>query len=195
MTGLAIFISGSGTNMQRIATYFKHHAQISVNLIVCNNPEAGAIAKAKALDIPLLMIDRNSLKNTQKLIEELRKFEIDWLILAGFLWLIPQTLIKAFPSKIVNIHPALLPAYGGKGMYGENVHQAVIKNKEKFSGITIHFVNEQYDAGAIIFQQQLEIQPNDTPSSLADRIHQLEHKYYPEVIENLIQKKNITPQE
>jgi len=195
MTGLAIFVSGSGTNMQRIATYFKHHAQISVNLIVCNNPEAGAIAKAKALDIPLLIIDRNSLKNTQNLIEELRKFEIDWLILAGFLWLIPQTLIKAFPGKIVNIHPALLPAYGGKGMYGENVHQAVIKNKEKFSGITIHFVNEQYDAGAIIFQQQLEIQPNDTPSSLADRIHQLEHKHYPEVIENLIQKKNITPQE
>ncbi len=195
MTGLAIFVSGSGTNMQRIATYFKHHAQVNVNLVVCNNPEAGAIAKAKALDIPLLMIDRNSLKNTQKLIEELRIHEIDWLILAGFLWLIPQTLIKAFPSKIVNIHPALLPAYGGKGMYGENVHQAVIKNKEKFSGITIHFVNEQYDAGAIIFQQQLEIQPNDTPSSLAGRIHQLEHKHYPEVIENLIQKKIITPQE
>jgi len=195
MTGLAIFVSGSGTNMQRIATYFKHHAQVNVNLVVCNNPEAGAIAKAKALDIPLLMIDRNSLKNTQKLIEELRKHEIDWLILAGFLWLIPQALIKAFPSKIVNIHPALLPAYGGKGMYGEKVHQAVIKNGEKYSGITIHFVNEQYDAGAIIFQQQLEIQPNDTPSSLAGRIHQLEHKHYPEVIENLIQKKNITLQE
>ncbi|MDD3638010.1 MAG: formyltransferase family protein, partial [Bacteroidales bacterium] len=117
---------------------------------------------------------------------ELFKKQIDWIILAGFLWLIPKVLIQAYPNKIVNIHPALLPAYGGKGMYGEKVHQAVIQNGEKQSGITIHFVNEHYDAGAIIFQQQLELQADETPESLARRIHELEYKYYPEVIEKVV---------
>ncbi|HOI33441.1 MAG TPA: phosphoribosylglycinamide formyltransferase, partial [Bacteroidales bacterium] len=171
MTRLAIFVSGSGTNMERISTYFKDHSKIKVSIVVCNNPEAGAIARANLLDIPVLMIDKHSFKNPEILLEELYKNHINWIILAGFLWLIPKVFIQAFPNKIINIHPALLPAYGGKGMYGEKVHQAVIKNGEKQSGITIHFVNEQYDAGAIIFQQQLEIQSDETPSSLAQRIH------------------------
>jgi len=181
-----IFVSGSGTNMQRIANYFKNNPQIEVSLVVCNNPDAGAIARAESLGIPLMMIDKKSFKNPEPLTAELFKKQIDWIILAGFLWLIPKVLIQAYPNKIVNIHPALLPAYGGKGMYGEKVHQAVIQNGEKQSGITIHFVNEQYDAGAIIFQQQLELQADETPESLARRIHELEYKYYPEVIEKVV---------
>lgn len=186
MKKLAIFVSGSGTNMQRIANYFKNHPQIEVSLVVCNNPDAGAIARAESLGIPLMMIDKKSFKNPEPLTAELFKKQIDWIILAGFLWLIPKVLIQAYPNKIVNIHPALLPAYGGKGMYGEKVHQAVIQNGEKQSGITIHFVNEHYDAGAIIFQQQLELQADETPESLAQRIHELEYKYYPEVIEKVV---------
>lgn len=186
MKKLAIFVSGSGTNMQRIANYFKNHPQIEVSLVVCNNPDAGAIARAESLGIPLMMIDKKSFKNPESLTAELFKKQIDWIILAGFLWLIPKVLIQAYPNKIVNIHPALLPAYGGKGMYGEKVHQAVIQNGEKQSGITIHFVNEHYDAGAIIFQQQLELQADETSESLAQRIHELEYKYYPEVIEKVV---------
>jgi phosphoribosylglycinamide formyltransferase-1 len=186
MKKLAIFVSGSGTNMQRIANYFKNHPQIEMSLVVCNNPDAGAIARAESLGIPLMMIDKKSFKNPEPLTAELFKKQIDWIILAGFLWLIPKVLIQAYPNKIVNIHPALLPAYGGKGMYGEKVHQAVIQNGEKQSGITIHFVNEHYDAGAIIFQQQLELQADETPESLAQRIHELEYKYYPEVIEKVV---------
>jgi len=186
MKKLAIFVSGSGTNMQRIANYFKNHPQIEMSLVVCNNPDAGAIARAESLGIPLMMIDKKSFKNPEPLTAELFKKQIDWIILAGFLWLIPKVLIQAYPNKIVNIHPALLPAYGGKGMYGEKVHQAVIQNGEKQSGITFHFVNEQYDAGAIIFQQQLELQADETPESLARRIHELEYKYYPEVIEKVV---------
>lgn len=188
MKRLAIFVSGSGTNMQRIANYFSNHPDIEVSLVVCNNPDAGAIARAESLGIPLMMIDKNSFKDPVSLIEKLYKRQIDWIILAGFLWLIPKALIQAYPNKIVNIHPALLPAYGGKGMYGEKVHQAVIHNGEKQSGITIHFVNEQYDDGAIIFQQQLELQADETPESLARRIHELEYKHFPEVIAQLVLK-------
>ncbi len=188
MKRLAIFVSGSGTNMQNIAQYFNNHPAIDISLVVCNNPDAGAIARAKSLSIPLILIDRKNFKNPEALLDVLHKNQIDWIILAGFLWLIPQALIQAYPNKIINIHPALLPAYGGKGMFGEKVHQAVIKNKEKQSGITIHFVNEYYDAGTIIFQHQLEIQANESPSSLAQRIHELEYKYYPEVIAQLVQK-------
>jgi len=186
MKKLAIFVSGNGTNMQRIANYFKNHPQIEVNLVVCNNPAAGAIARAESLGIPLLMIDKKSFKNPEYLTDELFKKQIDWIILAGFLWLIPKAIIQAYPNRIINIHPALLPAYGGKGMYGEKVHQAVINNGEKQSGITIHFVNEHYDAGAIIFQQQLDLQANEKSESLAQRIHELEYKHYPEVIEKVV---------
>ncbi|MBG0781383.1 MAG: phosphoribosylglycinamide formyltransferase [Bacteroidales bacterium] len=188
MKRLAIFVSGSGTNMHRIANYFSNHPQIEISLVVCNNPNAGAIARAKSLGIPLLMINRKSFKNPKTLIDELYKKQIDWIILAGFLWLIPKALIQAYPNKIVNIHPALLPDYGGKGMYGEKVHQAVINNGEKKSGITIHFVNEHYDAGAVIFQQQLELHADETPESLARRIHELEYKHFPEVIAQLVLK-------
>ena len=186
MKKLAIFVSGSGTNMQRIANYFKNHPQIEMSLVVCNNPDAGAIARAESLGIPLMMIDKKSFKNPEPLTAELFKKQIDWIILAGFLWLIPKAIIQAYPNRIINIHPALLPAYGGKGMYGEKVHQAVINNGEKQSGITIHFVNEHYDAGAIIFQQQLDLQANEKSESLAQRIHELEYKHYPEVIEKVV---------
>ena len=188
MKQLAVFVSGSGTNMERIATYFAENQKANIALVVCNNAQAGAIERAKRLGIPLLLIDKTTMYQSDELVNQLRRLQIDLVVLAGFLWLIPQNLLDAFPNRIVNIHPALLPAYGGKGMYGEKVHQAVIAAKEQYSGITIHFVNEQYDAGAVIFQAKFELHPGETPDSLAQRIHHLEYANYPKVIETLLEK-------
>ncbi|MBU2465969.1 MAG: phosphoribosylglycinamide formyltransferase [Bacteroidetes bacterium] len=186
MKRLAIFVSGNGTNMERISSSFANHPQIKVALMLCNKAGAGAFGRAERLGIPGMLITKDQLGDGEHLVALLRERQIDWLILAGFLKLIPPSLLRAFPNRIINIHPALLPDYGGKGMYGEKVHQAVIANGEKFSGITIHYVNEQYDEGDIIFQHKLELQPGESPQSLAGRIHQLEYKYYPEVIERLV---------
>lgn len=186
MKRLAIFVSGSGTNMERIGQHFSQHPKIQASLVVCSDPRAAAISRAEKLGIETVVIDKNDFRQGDKLLKLLQEKQIDWLILAGFLWLIPAELVAAFPNRIVNIHPALLPAYGGKGMYGERVHQAVIQNQEKQSGITIHYVNNNYDEGNIVFQQSLTIATNETPESLAQRIHQLEHAFYPEVIEKLV---------
>lgn len=189
MKKLAIFASGTGSNAAKIIEYFSEPGkQIKISLIVCNNPNAGVLHIASKNFIPTLIINKELFFSDNAYLPQLKQYEIDYIVLAGFLWKIPNKLIAAYPNKIINIHPALLPKYGGKGMYGDNVHKAVIENKETQSGITIHFVNEQYDEGKIIFQTSCNIDKNDTAETLAKKIHVLEHKHYAEVIEQLISK-------
>ena len=185
MKRLAIFVSGGGTNLQRIAEYFAPNPDVEIVCVVSNSKEAYANQLAKNLGIPLIMIDRQKF-NDKAFSEELQKMNVDLIVLAGFLWLIPQHLIDAFPNKIINIHPALLPKYGGKGFYGHHVHEAVVAAHEKESGITIHYVNEKYDSGNIIFQAKVAISRNDTPDDVAAKIHVLEQMNFPVVIENLL---------
>ena len=183
---IAIFASGSGSNAQRIAEYFADKDLLEISAIYCNNPEAFVIERAKLLGIPSVIFSRDNFYNTNSILEDLKSREIDWIVLAGFLWLIPDNILKAFPQRIINIHPALLPAYGGKGMFGIKVHEAVIAAGEKQSGITIHHVNELYDEGDIIFQATCRIQPGDTPEILATKIHELEYEHFPVVIRKLV---------
>lgn len=183
---IGVFASGSGTNTEHIVHYFRSHNYIRVGLILCNKPHAGVIERAKKLDIPYCVFDREMFKDAGHMLGVLRDHDIDWIVLAGFLWLVPAYLVQAYPDKIVNIHPALLPKYGGKGMYGERVHQAVLENGEKETGITIHYVNNEYDRGEIIFQRSCDVLSGDTTEELAKRVHELEYKYYPEVIEQVI---------
>jgi len=188
MKNIAIFASGSGTNAQKIMERFASSTEIKVSLILVNNPEAGVIKRAEKFNVPVVVFNRNQFSNTDEVVSFLLENEIDLVVLAGFLWLVPQNMVKAFPNKIINIHPALLPNYGGKGMYGDRVHEAVIASGDKESGITIHFVNDKYDDGAIIAQFKCNISSTDTPDSLALNIHKLEHQHFPEVIENLLTK-------
>jgi phosphoribosylglycinamide formyltransferase 1 len=181
---LAIFASGAGSNARRIIEYFYHHPSIKVALVVCNKPGAGVIEIAAQNSVPLLMIDKERFFKGDAYLPELEK--IDLVVLAGFLWKIPSALVSAFPQKIINIHPALLPKYGGKGMYGQYVHQSVISAGEVESGITVHYVDEHYDNGDIIFQAGCPVVEADTPQSLAERIHTLEHLHYPKVIEEIL---------
>lgn len=183
---IAIFASGSGTNALNIYNYFKDNLSINVTTLVCNKPNAKVIERFQPFKIEVILIDKPHFEYPIELIEKLKAAKIDLIILAGFLWLIPTDLIKAFPNKIINLHPALLPKYGGKGMYGLNVHTAVLLNKEKEAGITIHYVNEVYDEGEIIFQATLKIDKNETPESLAKKIHQLEYAHFPLVIEEVL---------
>lgn len=187
---LAIFASGSGSNAEKIAEYFANHTDIEVSLILSNNPQAGVIARARRLHIPVVLFDRKTFYETHRIIEILQNEHIDLVILAGFMMLIPEAMVQAFLNKIVNIHPALLPKYGGKGMYGHFVHEAVVAAKESESGITIHFVNERYDEGGIIFQAACKVTPTDTPEEVARKVQVLEHQHYPEVIERL-SKQNL----
>lgn len=180
---LAIFASGSGTNAENIVNYFSNHEQINVSLIISNKPNAYVLQRAEKLNVPSKVFDRTAFSQPDFL-EELEN--IDYIILAGFLWLIPGYLIEAFPNKIINIHPALLPNYGGKGMYGSHVHEAVIKAGEKESGITIHLVNEEYDKGVHLFQAKCVVGEEDTPDTLAQKIHELEHTHFPKEIETYI---------
>lgn len=180
---MVVFASGSGSNMENIANYFNHNPTVEVSLVVCNNAKAGVLQRAERLGIPVEMIDRKSFYETDQLTQKLIHLGADLLVLAGFLWLLPPSLVQAFQQRIINIHPALLPKYGGKGMYGNKVHEAVVAAGEAFSGITIHYVNEHYDEGDILFQERIALNPNETPSSLAERIHELEYRCFPEVIE------------
>lgn len=184
MSNIAIFASGSGTNAEKMISYF-NSGNISVKLILTNNKEAFVIERAKKHNVSYYVFDREEFKSGG-VTQILKNNNIDLIVLAGFLWLIPEDLINSYPNKIINIHPALLPKYGGKGMYGDNVHKAVIKNKEKESGITIHYVNNEYDKGNIILQARCPVKQNDTPEILAQRIHKLEHEYFPKVIEDLL---------
>jgi phosphoribosylglycinamide formyltransferase-1 len=187
MNNIAIFASGSGTNAQRISEYFSAHPSIRVKLIFCNNPSAHVIRRAEALGIPCELFDRRTFSETGHIVSLLGKNDISLIVLAGFLWLIPPNLLKAYKGKIINIHPALLPKYGGRGMYGSHVHEAVIRSGDKESGISIHHVNEKYDDGSIIFQSRCPVLEGDSVETLAGRIHELEYRYYPEVIERLLE--------
>ena len=185
MQQIAIFASGTGSNAEKIIQHFDG-SDIAVALIVCNKPGAGVLYVAEKYKISTLVIEREKFLGGHGYLEDLKQKKIGFIVLAGFLWKIPDTLIKAYPNRIINIHPALLPKYGGKNMYGERVHQAVLKNKEKQSGITIHYVDEHYDNGDIIFQLSCPVLETDTTETLATRIHKLEHEYYPKVIGQVI---------
>lgn len=183
---IAIFASGAGSNAKKIIEHFSSHPLIKVELIVCNKPGVGVLEIAKSYNISTLLIEKERFFSDDAYVSELIKAQIKFIVLAGFLWKIPQALIDAYRNKIINIHPALLPKYGGKGMYGARVHEAVIDAKEKESGITIHYVDEHYDHGDVIFQAQCDVYADDTADNLAERIHKLEHKHYPTVIEKCI---------
>jgi formyltetrahydrofolate-dependent phosphoribosylglycinamide formyltransferase len=188
-TKIAIFASGAGSNAKKIIEYFKNSSSVRVALIVCNKPGAGVLSIAANENIPTILIEKDRFFYGDAYIDELNKYKIDFIVLAGFLWKVPPNLIMAYRNKIINIHPALLPSYGGKGMYGNKVHEAVITAKEKESGISIHFVDDIYDHGTTIFQATCPVLETDTADSLAQRIHQLEHQYYPKVIEQLLNSK------
>ncbi len=185
MLRIAIFASGNGTNAENIISYFQNSNLARVVLVLSNNKNAKVLKRAKHLNVSVLYFSRNELYASSKLITLLQN-QADLLVLAGFMLRIPAVLIQEFPNKIINIHPALLPKYGGKGMYGMHVHNAVKENNEKETGISIHYVNEKYDEGAIIFQKKVPISPTDSPEQIATKIHKLEYKYFPIVIENLL---------
>ena len=181
---IAIFASGSGSNAQNIIEYFADNKNIIVDSVWTNNPSAYVLERAKKCGIDSFIFSREEFKSTLFVVQKLKNRNINLIVLAGFLWLIPSNLIQNF--RIINIHPALLPKYGGKGMYGMNVHQAVVENKEIESGISIHFVNEKYDEGEIIFQAVCPVLPSDSPEDVAEKVHQLEYKHFPEVIEKVL---------
>ena len=186
MKNIAIFASGNGTNAEQIARHFKDNNDVTVKLILTNNPGAGVLKRAERLNIPTLIFNRDTFYNKSDVGDVLRSNKIDLVVLAGFMWLVPANILNEFENRIVNIHPALLPKYGGKGMYGHHVHKAVLAAKEKESGITIHYVNEKYDEGQIIFQAMVTIDEHDTPDTLAKKIHKLEYEHYPRVIEEVL---------
>ena len=185
MKHIVILASGTGTNAENIIKYFKNSSLISVTYVLSNKKEAKVLEKATRLGVANGYFDKNSFINTNKVFSILKE-RADYIILAGFLWKIPLKIIEVFPNKIINIHPALLPKYGGKGMYGMHVHNAVVKNREKESGITIHYVNKNYDEGAIIFQKSVEVLVCDTAKDVAKKIHVLEQENFPKVIEKVI---------
>ena len=182
---VAILASGSGTNAENIVNYFKDHPHIRIKSIWSNKKDAFVLKRAKKLNLPAHTFSGNEMENGQ-LLESLSVQSIHYLVLAGFLLKIPDHLTQAFPDRIINIHPALLPRYGGKGMYGDHVHESVLRQKDSQSGITIHLVNENYDEGRILFQAMCEVRSDDTVRSLANRIHELEYTYYPKIIEDYI---------
>jgi len=189
MKRIAIFASGSGSNAEHIAGYFANSNIARVEAIYCNNPKAFVIQRAAKLDIPLILFDRDKFYGDEKaVLRDLHARKIDLIVLAGFLWLIPGNITKAYQNRIVNIHPALLPKYGGKGMYGMVVHEAVIDAGDAESGITIHLIDEVYDKGKTLLQVKCPVLPDDTPESLAEKVHQLEYKHFPIVIEGLLEK-------
>ena len=188
---IVIFASGRGTNAENIINYFERiDAQITVSHVLSNNPKAEVLERAHLHGVKAVNFDRFSFQESDEVLELLKEINPDLIVLAGFLWKIPLSIIKAFPEKIINLHPALLPKYGGKGMYGDRVHRAILENKEEKSGITIHYVNEIYDDGEIIFQDEVEVEPNDTLRSLRDKIHVLEYRNFPKVIRQILTDKN-----
>ncbi len=185
---IVIFASGSGSNTENIIRYFENSENIKVVAVFSNKRNARVLRRAYDLDVQALHFDRESFYRSNDVLHVLKDIDPDLIILAGFLWMVPKNIIENFPNRIINVHPALLPNYGGKGMYGMRVHEAIITNKEKESGITIHFVNEHYDEGEHIFQAKTIIEEHDSPESLASKIHELEHHHFPLVIEHLLQK-------
>ncbi|MBO0933066.1 phosphoribosylglycinamide formyltransferase [Fibrella aquatilis] len=193
MKKLAIFASGSGSNAQQIAQYVAGNQNIDLCMILTNNPNAGVIDRTRrgfdcGVNVPVLVFDRPTFYQTDRISQLLERQEVDLIVLAGFMWLVPPALVKAFPGQIINIHPALLPKFGGKGMYGHHVHEAVVAAGETETGITIHFVNEHYDEGAIIFQATCPVSPIDTPDDVAEKIHALEYTHYPRVVVEVLDR-------
>lgn len=186
MTRIAIFASGSGSNAENIVNYFAQNSEIEISLILTNNPNAFVLERAKKLGIKSLIFTKDEFYKTDKILQFLNENSINLIVLAGFLLKIPKNLIGSFPDKIINIHPALLPKFGGKGMYGDHVHKAIIEANETESGITIHYVNENYDEGKIIFQAKCEVLSTDTHEDVAAKIHELEYEHFPEVIKSIL---------
>lgn len=183
---IVVFASGNGTNFHNIASYFSDKKHIQIALLIGNKPDAFVFERAKTWHIPSLLINRETFYQTDDILNVLKEINPDLIVLSGFLWLIPENIIKTFSKKIINIHPALLPKYGGKGMYGMHVHNAVAANKEKETGISIHYVNKEYDKGDLILQMKCNITPTDTPETIAEKVHQLEYAYFPTTIEKLL---------
>jgi phosphoribosylglycinamide formyltransferase-1 len=186
MKNIAIFASGSGTNAENIIKYFSTSNSAKVTLVLSNKPDAFVLERAAKLGIPSVFFDRNQFYSSESVIGHLKSHNIDFIVLAGFLWLVPGSILSSYHKRLINIHPALLPSFGGKGMFGDKVHKAVLLKGDKESGITIHYVNELYDDGDIIFQARCKVLPGDSPDSLAHRIHELEYRHFPAVIEKLI---------
>jgi phosphoribosylglycinamide formyltransferase 1 len=183
---IAIFASGTGTNAEAIIKHLKNHPAIAVAMLLSNNDRAFALERAKNLNVKTKTFTREQFRESDDVVHWLKEFQITHIVLAGFLWLIPKNLVEAFPGKIINIHPALLPKFGGKGMYGSKVHEAVKLSGDLQTGITIHEVNDQYDEGRILFQATCKVSENDSPGQIANKVHELEHAHYPQVIEDWI---------
>lgn len=188
MKRIAVFASGNGSNAENIIKYFSNDKNISVDIVLTNNADAFVIERAAKFKVPVMVFNREEFYNEEIVLNRLLKDKIDLVVLAGFMWLVPSYLIQHYPLNIVNIHPALLPKYGGKGMYGAHVHQAVSAANEKESGITIHYVNEKYDDGDIIFQESVKIEEGEKADTIAEKIHALEYEYFPKVIAELVRK-------
>ena len=186
MKRIAIFASGSGSNAEYIVRYFSGNDEIEISLILSNKKEAFVHERAKNLNTPSISFSKEAFESGEAILDILKTYQIDFIVLAGFMSKIADNLLAAYPHKIINIHPALLPKFGGKGMYGMHVHRAVIASGETKSGISIHYIDEHYDEGPIIFQAECPVFADDTPESLCERIHQLEHKWYPEIIEKVL---------
>ena len=189
MKNIIIFASGSGTNAENICNYFQHHSEIKVVALFCNKSDAGVIEKMKQFHVPVHLFSKHEMNNESYFLPLIQQYQPTLIVLAGFLLLMPKYLIQKFPNAIINIHPALLPKFGGKGMYGHHVHEAVLKANEKEHGITIHFVNENFDEGNPVFQKSFEVEKVDDLNSISKKIAQLEMKNFPEVIEQLLKNK------
>lgn len=187
---IAIFLSGTGTNARNICSYFKNHPLITVKLLLSNKELSGAKGIGNEFKIPTIIFNKEEFFHSDKIVKILKQREIDVIVLAGFLWLIPENLLDSYPNSIINIHPALLPKYGGKGMYGKYVHEAVFANKERESGITIHLCNKEFDKGKILYQAKTNLSSINTPDSIAKAVQELEHQFYPKVIEDFILHKH-----
>ena len=186
MKNIAVFASGSGTNAEKLFEKFQAHPQAQVALLLTNNPKAGVLARAEKFGVPTEVFSKGTLHTTGQIVRLLQNHAVDLIVLAGFMLKVPENLIRAFPDRIVNIHPALLPAYGGRGMYGSHVHEAVVAAREQETGISIHYVNEHYDEGRMILQVRCPVAPDDTAEEVATKVHRLEHQYYPEVVEKMV---------
>ena len=188
MRNIAILASGSGTNAENIIKYFSNKNSAKVSLVLSNKRQAMVLKRAETHNIRTVFFEHKEFYVTGKVLRYLALYKIDFIVLAGFLWLVPENIIEHFPGRIINIHPALLPSYGGKGMFGDTVHKTVIGNRDKESGITIHYVNKLYDKGDIIFQARCKVDPSDTHELLAEKVHALEYLHYPKIIEELVMK-------
>ena len=186
MKQIVLFASGSGSNVENIATYFKDSSEIEIACVFTNKANAFVIERCKKLGLPVLYFNKTAFTSTTVVLNTLKSLQPDLIVLAGFLWKMPLNIVEAFDQKIINIHPALLPNYGGKGMYGMHVHRAVKENNEQFSGITIHYVNANYDEGAVIIQKEVALTKADSAETIAEKVHALEYEYFPKTIENLL---------